>query len=403
MFQYISERQMAEPRTIAIVYNDDFYLHRFKGGLLRALSEAGHTVFAIAPAGESVEAIESTGATFIDWPLVRRGANPLRELRSLITLRRIYKRIKPDLVHHFTAKPRVYGAFAARFAGVRTVVASVNGLGYVYTGRSLKSSIVRPISTLLNRLAFGISEAVLFQNHDDARFFEDTRMVSKEKIRHIPGGSGVDTAVFSPDAVDAEGTDRLRGSLDIAAGIPVVIMIGRMLTHKGVHEYVECAKIVVEDRDTEFLLVGPTDEGNPASIPEETLVEWGKRGWVRYLGERSDIRELMAMADVVALPSYREGFPRVLVEAAAMGKPMVTTDTPGCRDVVDDGVSGLIVPVGDAGALASAVEKLLASPDLRAQMGKAARLKALDEFDERRVTQDIIAIYDELLAEAPIA
>ena len=394
---------MAEPRTIAIVYNDDFYLHRFKGGLLRALSEAGHTVFAIAPAGESVEAIESTGATFIDWPLVRRGANPLRELRSLITLRRIYKRIKPDLVHHFTAKPRVYGAFAARFAGVRTVVASVNGLGYVYTGRSLKSSIVRPISTLLNRLAFGISEAVLFQNHDDARFFEDTRMVSKEKIRHIPGGSGVDTAVFSPDAVDAEGTDRLRGSLDIAAGIPVVIMIGRMLTHKGVHEYVECAKIVVEDRDTEFLLVGPTDEGNPASIPEETLVEWGKRGWVRYLGERSDIRELMAMADVVALPSYREGFPRVLVEAAAMGKPMVTTDTPGCRDVVDDGVSGLIVPVGDAGALASAVEKLLASPDLRAQMGKAARLKALDEFDERRVTQDIIAIYDELLAEAPIA
>ena len=394
---------MAEPRTIAIVYNDDFYLHRFKGGLLRALSAAGHTVYAIAPAGESVEEIEDSGAAFIDWPLVRRGANPFRELQSLLALRSIYKRIGPDLVHHFTAKPRVYGAFAARFAGVPVVVASVNGLGYVYTGRNLMSSFVRPISTLLNRLAFGISEAVLFQNHDDAKFFENTRMVSKKKARHISGGSGVDTALFSPDAVDAAERDRLKGSLDIPADTPVVIMIGRMLTHKGVREYVECARVVAGDRDAHFLLVGPTDPGNPASIPQETLVEWGERGWVQYLGERSDIRELMAVADIVALPSYREGFPRVLLEAAAMGKPMVTTDTPGCRDVVDDGVNGLLVPVGDAGALASAIEKLLASFDLREQMGKAARLKALDEFDERKVTQDIIAIYDELLAEAPIA
>ena len=394
---------MAEPRTIALTYNNDFYLHRFKGGLLKALSEAGHTVYAIAPTGDSVEAIESTGATFIDWPLVRKGANPLRELQSLMALRSIYKRIGPDLVHHFTAKPRVYGAFAARFAGVPVVVASVNGLGYVYTGRNLNSSLVRPVSTLLNRLAFGISEAVLFQNHDDAKFFEDTRMVPNKKIRHIPGGSGVDTALFSPDAVDAAESGRLRGSLDIPADTSVIIMIGRMLTHKGVREYVECARVVAGNRDARFLLVGPTDTGNPASIPQETLVEWGERGWVRYLGERSDIRELMAMADIVALPSYREGFPRVLLEAAAMGKPMVTTDTPGCRDVVTDGVNGLLVPVGDAVALASAVEKLLASSDLREQMGKAARLKAVDEFDERKVTQDIIAIYDELLAQTPIA
>ncbi len=394
---------MAELRTIAIVYNDDFYLHRFKGGLLRALSESGHTVYAIAPAGESVEAIENDGAKFIDWSLVRRGANPIRELQSLLALRSIYKRIRPDLVHHFTAKPRVYGAFAARLAGVPVVVASVNGLGYVYTGRSLKSSVVRPITTLLNRLAFGISEAVLFQNHDDSRFFEETGMVSSKKIKYVPGGSGVDTAFFSPDAVDAAGSSALRGTLSIPVDAPVVVMIGRILTHKGVCEYVESARVVAGDRGAQFLLVGPADPGNPASIPQETLVEWGKKGYIRYLGERSDIRELMAMADVVVLPSYREGFPRVLLEAAAMGKPMVTTDTPGCRDVVDDGKNGLLVPVGDAGALASAVVKLLASPELRAQMGEAARGKALDEFDERRVTRDIIAIYDQLLAEMPIA
>jgi glycosyltransferase involved in cell wall biosynthesis len=388
---------MAEPRTIAIVYNDDFYLHRFKGGLLKALSEAGHTVYAIAPVGESVEAIEELGATFIDWPLVRRGASPPRELQSLLALRSIYKRIRPDLVHHFTAKPRVYGAFAARLSGVPLVVASVNGLGYVYTGRGLKSSIVRPVSTLLNRLAFGISEAVLFQNHDDIKFFEETRMVSKKTIRHVPGGSGIDTELYSPDSVDAMEIARLRSSLDIPADVPVVVMVGRMLTHKGVHEYVESARKLEGYQSARFLLVGPADPGNPASIPQETLVDWGRSGVVSYLGERSDIRELMAMSDIVVLPSYREGFPRVLIEAAAMGKPMVTTDTPGCREVVVDGENGLLVPVRDADALGLAMRKLLASPALRKTMGEAARKKALSEFDERNVTQNIIAIYDELL------
>ena len=389
---------MAELRTIAIVYNDDFYLHRFKGGLLKTLSEAGHTVYAIAPAGESVEAIEKLGATFIDWPLVRRGASPLRELQSLLALRSIYKRIRPDLVHHFTAKPRVYGAFAARLSGVPLVVASVNGLGYVYTGRGLMPSIVRPVSTLLNRLAFGISEAVLFQNHDDSRFFEESRMVSSRKIRHIPGGSGIDTKLYSPESVDAAESSRLRSSLDIPSDAPVVMMVGRMLTHKGVHEYVESARKLAGDQGACFLLVGPADPGNPASIPQETLVDWGRSGVVRYLGERSDVRELMAMSDIVVLPSYREGFPRVLIEAAAMGKPMVTTDTTGCREVVVDGENGLLVPVRDADALGLAERKLLASPALRTRMGKAARKKALSEFDERTVTRNIIAIYDELLA-----
>ncbi len=394
---------MAEPRTIAIVYNDDFYLHRFKGGLLKALSEAGHSVYAIAPAGESVEVIENLGATFVDWPLVRRGASPTQELQSLLALRSIYKRIRPDLVHHFTAKPRVYGAFAARLSGVPLVVASVNGLGYVYTGRGLKSSLVRPVSTLLNRLAFGISEAVLFQNHDDSRFFEESRMVSSRKIRHIPGGSGIDTELYSPESVDAADSSRLRSSLDIPAEAPIVMMVGRMLTHKGVHEYVESARKLAGDQGARFLLVGPADPGNPASIPQETLVDWGRSGVVSYLGERSDVRELMAMSDIVVLPSYREGFPRVLIEAAAMGKPMVTTDTPGCREVVVDGENGLLVPVRDADALGLAVRKLLVSSALRTRMGEAARKKALREFDERNVTRNIVAIYDELLARTTVA
>ena len=175
-------------------------------------------------------------------------------------------------------------------------------------------------------------------------------------------------------------------------------MVGRMLSHKGVHEYVESARKLAGDQGAHFLLVGPADPGNPASIPQKTLVDWGRSGVVRYLGERSDVRELMAMSDIVVLPSYREGFPRVLIEAAAMGKPMVTTDTPGCREVVVDGENGLLVPVRDADALGLAVRKLLVSPALRKTMGEAARKKALSEFDERNVTRNIIAIYDELLA-----
>ena len=394
---------MAARRTIALTYNDDFYLHRFKGGLLRALVAAGHTVYAVAPAGRAVEAIEDDGATFIHWPLSRRRASPVSEARSILALRSIYARTKPDLVHHFTAKPNIYGAMAARLAGVPVAVASVNGLGYVFIERDLRSTFIRPVVSLLYRLAFGMSGAVLFQNRDDVAFFQDRGLVSGRKVRHTAGGSGVNTSYFTPDAVGDDSLASLRGSLGLAEETPVVLMAGRMLAHKGVAEMVECARILSQRRQVCFLLAGAVDSGNPASISPDRLAEWEERGWVRYLGERSDIRELLALSDLVVLPSYREGFPRVLLEAAAMGKPMVATDVPGCRDVVDNGVNGLLVPARDAGALVIAIETLLDSPELRARMGKAAREKALREFDERDVVKGIMDVYDELLPGKPSA
>ncbi len=394
---------MASPHTIALIYNDDFYLHRFKGGLLRALSAAGHRVYAIAPAGRSVRSIEEEGATFIHWPLARRGANPVTELRSLLALRSIYRRIKPDLVHHFTAKPRIYGALAARIAGVPLAVASVNGLGYMFIERNRRSAVVRPAVSLMYRLAFGLSEAVVFQNHDDISFFQSGGLLSKNKTRYIPGGSGVDTSFFRPEAVESAERGSLKAALGIPADVPVIILVGRMLTHKGVGEFAESARILARHRRVCALMVGPVDAGNPASVTPATLVEWEQQGWIRHLGERSDIRELLAISDVVVLPSYREGFPRVLLEAAAMARAIVTTDVPGCRDVVDDGENGLLAPVRDAGALALAVEKLLASPSLRERFGDAARRKAVAEFDERRVVERMMRLYDELLAGKPRA
>ena len=389
---------MTSPPTIALVYNDDLYLHRFRGGLLRALMARGYRVHAIAPAGEAAQAFEDSGIPFTHWPLARRSVNPLTELRSVVSLWRIYRRLQPDLVQHFTTKPNVYGAIAARLAGVPTATASVNGLGYVFTGRDARSRLIRPLVSLLYRLAFGMSEAVVFQNRDDIQELERRHLLSTGKSRYIPGGSGVDTSVYSPEAVGPTAAAGLKDCLGIDQATPVVLLVGRMLWHKGIAEYVECARLIKEKRNACFLLVGPLDKGNPASISSGQLARWVEEGGIKYLGPRSDVRELLAIADVVALPSYREGLPRVLLEASAMGRPMVATDVPGCREVVEHEVNGLLVRPEDSVSLAQAVEVLLGSDDLRRKMGAAAREKAVQEFDEGKVIERMLELYRGLLS-----
>ena len=384
--------------TIAIVYNDDGYLHRFKGGLLRTLRSMALNVLAIAPAGPAVSAIERDGVTFVHWPMSRGSKNPIAELRSIVALWRIYRKARPDIVHHFTAKPNVYGAIAARLAGVPIVVDSVNGLGYAFTGRDLKSTLARVLVSSLYRLAFGLSDAVVLQNSDDIADLQERGLLSREKARHVPGGSGVDTSAFDPGSINPAAPDGLRSSLGISPQAAVVLLVGRMLRHKGVAEYVQSARLVRSTREAVFLLVGPTDHGNPASIPSSQLKNWAWGGSVRYLGERQDIPALLALSDLVVLPSYREGCPRVLLEASAMGKPMVACDVPGSRAVVDHGVNGLLVPARDPEALAVAIGQLLDSPERRARMGAAGRDKAVREFDERKVNAHLVRLYDSLLS-----
>ena len=352
----------------------------------------------MAPAGPAVPAIERDRITFIDWPVTRQAMNPLAELKGILKLWRIYRRIRPDIVHHFTPKPNIYGAIAAQLAGVPVVIASVNGLGYTFTEKGVKSNLIRPIVSILYRLAFRMSEAAVFQNQDDISYFERNGLVPAEKVNYIPGGAGVDTSMFNPEAIDPVASSHLKESLGVPPDTSVVLMVGRMLWHKGIAEYVECARILGPKHRTCFLLVGPVDQGNPSSISLRQLESWADEGCVRYLGERPDIRELLAIADVVVLPSYREGLPRVLLEAAAMGKPMVASDVPGCRDVVDDGINGILVPPKDVASLVAAIEGLLVSSARRRQMGAAARHKALREFDEGKVVEQVLGLYDTLLA-----
>ena len=384
-------------RTVALVYNTDLYLHRLRGSLIRALTAEGYDVYAIAPEGPSVPAIEADGATFVRWPLPRRGLNPVVELLSILRLWGIYRRISPDIAHHFTAKPNIYGAIAGRLAGVSVTISSVNGLGYVFTGDERMLALVRPLVTTLYRMAFRLNSSVVVQNGDDIEELEKRGILSAGAALHAPGGSGVDIDRFTPDAIPPSVVVALRESLGIAMDTPVVLFVGRMLWHKGIQELVECAHIIGPKLGARFVLVGPTDEGNPAAIPSDRLVAWSAEGPITLLGERSDIRELLAMADVVALPSYREGFPRVLIEACAMGKPIVTTDVPGCRDVVTNDLNGLIVAPKDGRALAGAVEALLADSSLRARLSVAARRRAVDEFDEKIVTGNTLSLYDRLI------
>ena len=375
----------------------DYYLHRYRLGLIRALTERGHPVYAVAAPGVYVEALRDAGATFVPWRVSSRGINPLSELRALFDLRRIYRRIRPSIAHHFTVKSNIYGAFAARLAGVPATIATVTGLGYTLTNPSLKARAIGSWVHPLYRIAYGLTDVVTFQNTDDQDLIAGKARNDVKKAVYMPGGAGVDLEFFHPEATDKGRLASLRGELGLAADDLVVVLIGRMLWEKGLAEYREAARVLrPRAPKARFLMVGRTEEGVPGYIPSRLLKDWAEDGAVTYLGERADVREILAISDVVVLPSYWEGTPRVLLEASAMGRAMVTSDAPGCRDVVEHGVTGLLTPPRDAKALSQAIETLLLDRPARSRYGAAARAKAERDFDERAVNARFLDLYEGL-------
>ena len=385
-----------EPKSVALVCWYDYYLHRYRLGLIRELSRRGHVVYAVAAPGRYVGPLREAGATFVPWRVTSRGINPVSELRAVLDLRSIYRRIRPSIAHHFTVKSNIYGAIAARMAGVPASIASVTGLGYTLTNPSLKARVIGSWVGPLYRFSNSLTDVVVFQNRDDqARVAggsgDDGRAV------YMPGGAGVDLDTFRPEAVDQAQVAGLRRELGLAEDELVVALIGRMIWEKGLAEYRDAARALQGHQPkARFLLVGRTEDGVPGYIPTEELNRWSAEGSVTYLGERLDVREILAMCDLVVLPSYWEGTPRALLEASAMGKAMVASDAPGCRDVVEHGVTGLLVPPRDVGSLVESIGKLLADADLRTRYGNAAREKAVAEFDEHMVTDRFVQVYESL-------
>ena len=374
---------------ILLFANTDWYLYNFRLALAKAIRQLGIEVVLISPPGAYVARLQAEGFNWISLPMNRRSLNPWSEAKLVLKLVSIYRKERPDLVHHFTIKSVVYGSIAARLAGIKCRVNAVAGLGYVFTSKSFYARLLRPMVRMLMRFALRAPQGrLILQNRDDCALFLQNHLVEPDHIRLIRG-SGVNTAKFIQSSKTGLSGETVR-----------VLLATRLLWEKGVGEYAEAARILKRDAgNIEFLLAGSPDEGNPASVPQASISKWVSEGILIALGHTDNMSSLLSEVDLVVLPtSYGEGTPRILLEAAASGLPIVATDVPGCREIVATGVNGLLVPAKDSKALAETIKYLVEHPEERVRMGQAGRKKVLEEFDERIVIQSTLDVYRELLS-----
>lgn len=377
-------------RTLLYVVNWDWFFLSHRLPLALAARERGFRVMVAAvDTGRSAE-IESHGFRFTPLPLAPHGLNPLGEVASVARLAALYRRLRPDLIHHVTIKPVLYGTLAARAVPSAQVVNAISGLGWMYSGSS-RARMLRSFVNRLYRLSLRTPRArTIFQNPDDRQRFVDWGLVAEDRTVLIRG-SGVDIREFAfrpqpqPES-EAESESQ-----------PLVVLPARLLWQKGVGELVAAARIVrAKHPEVRFALVGAGDPGNPQTVPDDVLEGWRREGVVETWGHRDDMPEVLAASWIVALPSYSEGLPKALLEAAAVGRAIVTTDVPGCREIVQHEKTGLLVPARDADALAEAILRLLEDAPLRSRLGRAARALVVDQFSLEMVVDQTLALYEEL-------
>jgi glycosyltransferase involved in cell wall biosynthesis len=353
--------------TIAISANTSWNLINFRSRLIRDLIGAGYRVVAIAPADDHSAALEALGAEFEPITIRSSGTSPVEDLRLILAYRKILARIRPAAFLGVTIKPNIYGSIAAQTVGAR-IINNVSGLGPLFIEQGLLTKVV----TGLYRFALRKSATVFFQNREDMGLFLDRRIVRESQVALLPG-SGVDLSRFVPGAADSR------------SGAPFrFLFTGRLQWTKGIAEFVEAARIVRRTHpETLFQVLGAAGDNEMKAVPATDIAQWQAEGLIDYLGATDDVRPFIGAADCVVLPSYREGLPRALLEGSAMGKPLIGTDVPGCRDVVADGVTGLLCEVRSGGSLAAAMIGMLGrSSAERREMGRLGRLKVEQEFCE---------------------
>lgn len=365
------------PRLLFVVTEDWYFVsHRLE--LAIAAKRAGFDVTVVTRCGDRRKAIEDAGIGTVPFAMDRRGLNPLALGREAWSLATVLRRERPDVVHLVALRPVVIGGLAVRLAGIAGVVSAVTGMGFLFTDGGRLPWIRRTVQSALPwLLSRGLT---IVQNADDLQQLA-TFGLPAARMRLIPG-AGVDTARFAPQPVPE--------------GPPVVMMASRLLWDKGVGEFVAAARLL-RGRRVRFVLVGDLDAENPASITEADLRQWVDEGAVEWWGYSTDMAKTLALADLVCLPSYREGFPKALLEAMACGKACITTDVPGCREAVRHGDNGLLVPVKDPAALAAAIGKLLDQPSARERMAARGRERVLAEFSQERVIEATLSVYREAL------
>ena len=364
-------------KTVAIVLNTSWNIFNFRLNLMRAFKEQGFQVIAIAPRDEYSERLLELGFDeYHEIKMSNAGMNPMEDLRTLWDFIRLYRKVKPDIICHYTIKPNIYGTLAASINNIPSIN-NVAGLGTLF----LVDNMMTKLAKLLYKIALSRSHVVLFQNQDDCDLFIEGGLVKKEKVDLIPG-SGVDLVRFSPRDKPYE-NDTLK-----------FLLIGRMLWDKGVGEFVSAARLLkAKYPQVVFQLLGAVDADNRSAITKSEVQQWVEEGIVEYLGNTDNVGDYISMAGCVVLPSYREGVPRTLLESAAMAKPLVTTDTVGCKDVVDDGVNGFLCELKSSEDLALKIEKIiLMSNQNRITMGENGRRKIETEFDENIVLSKYLEI-----------
>jgi glycosyltransferase involved in cell wall biosynthesis len=378
---------MADHPRLLYLITEDWYFWSHRLDLARAAREAGYDVIVATRVTDHGERIRGEGFQLEPLEMVRRSRNPFREVIAVAELVRLYRRVKPDVVHHVAMKPILYGSLAAWLTRVPSVINAFAGLGYAFMDE--RSGLLRWCVKAAFRTVLRVSHSVaLVQNQDDQDRLVGEGVVPASRTRII-AGSGIDAAVYSLQPQPS--------------GIPVVVLPARMLWDKGVGEFVEAARqLKRKGVQARFILVGRRDEHNPAAIPESRLKEWVQEGVVEWWGHREDMPAVYAAVMLVVLPSYREGLPKVLLEAAACGKAIVATDVPGCREIVRDRFNGLLVFPRDSTALAAAIEELLSDQALREVMGRRSRTRALVEWSSPRITEQVLGLYRDMVTASAI-
>lgn len=373
-------------KKILIVVNiPKFFVSHWMDTALAA-KEAGYEVHIATSSGPDVTVIKNAGFIHHTIALKRSSKNIMKELRCIFQLTQLFRNVKPDLVHLITIKPVIYGGIAAKIAGIKAVLSAVTGLGYVFINTSPKKVTLAQVVKRLYKFAFSHENIrVVFENETDQDTFISAGLVNHEQTMVIHG-AGVRLQEYQ--------------HLNEPEGDLTITFAARLLKDKGIIEFLEASKLIKAIRQVKFLVVGDVDPDNPASLTDSELNDFKKGYDVEFYGYRTDIAKIFSESHIVVLPSYREGLPKVLIEAASCGRAVITTDVPGCRHVIVPGETGLLVPVRDHNALATAILKLVDNSELRKRMGLNGRKLAEEKFADTHIANSYICSYQSLIAVA---
>ncbi|MCK6616413.1 MAG: glycosyltransferase family 4 protein [Cyclobacteriaceae bacterium] len=366
---------------IAVVLNTSWNIYNFRMNLIKSLQERGHEVHTVAPNDEYTNRLIEAGCTHHEVKMDSRGANPVKDFALIFELRSIYKRVKPDVILHYTIKPNVYGTLAAARLRI-PVINNVCGLGTAF----LKNDIISRVAIFLYRLSFRFARKVFFQNPDDLNLFLNKKLARPDAVDLLPG-SGIDLKKFSPVALNSNAPFTF-------------LLISRLITDKGVLEYVDAVKkLKAEGMNAKFQLLGAIDEAHKRGISKSLVNQWIQSGTIEYLGTTEDVRAFIEQAHCIVLPSYREGTPRTLLEAASSSRPIIATDVPGCNQVVDDQVNGFLCNMKDANDLADKMRKMAnLDPQSLIRFGQNGRKKMEAQYDESIVINKYLEALSEIEA-----